>query len=448
MSEPQRKVRRRHRPLEPMDCMIESLSHEGRGVAHHDGKVIFVEGALPGEQVRVQIQRKQARFAEGRAIAVQKASPDRCQPACVHADVCGGCSLQHMDSDAQLLFKQKVLQEQLEHFGQTHPQSWLEPLRDERLGYRRKARLGVRYVQKKESMLVGFREKNSNFLTEMSSCLVLDQRLGLHIEALKQMLSELSIREHIPQIECAAGDDTVVVIFRHLVDLPEQDRQHIVRFCQEQGWQAWGQRGGTETQQPLESTHPDGEWLYYELPDHQLKMRFHPSDFTQVHAGVNRKMLNMALDLLMLEPYHQVLDLFCGLGNFTLPLARRAAHVAGVEGSSLMTSRASYNAQCHGLDNVSFYADNLMEEPWQDAWAGRTYDRLLLDPPRSGAELVVRQIGRWQVQRLVYVSCNPATLARDAGILCEQGYVMEQAGVMDMFPHTSHVESIAVFERK
>ncbi len=427
---------------------VESLSHEGRGIAHINGKVVFVEGALAGERVKIQIVRQQKHFAEAAVLQVLQPSPQRIQPVCPQAAICGGCSLQHWSTEAQIAFKQQVLKEQFQHFGRIEPEFWLPPLCAETVGYRRKARLGVRFVQKKNRLLIGFREKQSNFLTDMQECSILDARIGTIIPQLVQLIASLQVAAHIPQIEIAAGDSTVALIFRHLLDLGGDDRQALVHFCRSRGWQAWGQRAGPDSQINLDILPGDAEALYYDLNKHHLRMWFHPADFTQVHAGINTLMLDSALELLDLQAEHQVLDLFCGLGNFSLPMARKVAQVIGVEGSAAMTERASHNALKNSLNNTQFHAADLTAEDWQHPWASQVYQRILLDPPRSGAEAVVRQIKRWKAERVVYVSCNPATLARDAGILQEQGYRLHSAGVMDMFPHTSHVESIALFVRQ
>ena len=435
-------------PLPEHELKIEALSHEGRGIAHHEGKVVFVDAALPGEVVRAAWIRRQRRFDEARAIEILQASPDRVEPPCPLAGVCGGCSLQHLSNEAQLRYKQQALAEQLRHFGAIEPRSWLPPLRAATLGYRRKARLGVRFVLKKERLLVGFREKHSNFLVDMRSCAVLDERLSQLLPALRQQLEALEARQQIAQIEFAAGDDEVALIFRHLVPLSASDRQHLIEFCTQHGLIAYGQSAGPESVCQLTQTTPTAQdRLHYALPAADLRMAFHPSDFTQIHAFINRAMVDLALDLLDLQPEHRVLDLFCGLGNFTLPLARRVRSVVGVEGSVEMTERAAENARAHGLEHLVFHAENLQQDLQTSVLAGEKFDRILIDPPRSGAEEVMRYLPHWCARRIVYVSCNPATLARDAGILAGQGYTLLSAGVMDMFPHTAHVESIAVFVR-
>lgn len=431
----------------PVELEIDSLSHEGRGLSRMDGKRIFVEGALPGERVRAHYTFTHKKYDEARTVDVLQASPGRVAPPCVHFDICGGCSLQHMSRDAQIAFKQGVLAEQFKHFGGLEPESWLPPLLDETTGYRRKARLGVKYVIKKGELLVGFREKQSSFLADIRSCVILDDRIALQLLALREVINGLSLRDRIPQIEVAAGDDDVALVFRHMDPLPEPDVQALTAFSAERGWHLYLQPGGPDT---VHRVYPESgeDRLSYALPDFGLRLFFHPMDFTQVNAGINRKMLNLALELLDPQPGERVLDLFCGLGNFTLPLATRAGEVVGVEGVQAMADRGMENARRNNLTNVSFYAQDLTQDFSQQPWATQGFDRLLIDPPRSGAEEVVKYLPKFGAKRIVYVSCNPATLARDAGLLREAGYRLVKAGVMDMFTHTTHVESIAVFEKK
>ena len=449
--------RRQRRPnLPPQEMLITRLSHEGRGIANHeDGKVVFVDFALPGERVSVNITEQQRKYDEGDVLEVFEASSDRVAPACPHFSVCGGCSLQHMDRTAQIRFKQSVLTEQLQHFGGLQPAQWLPPLVDDNVAYRRKARLGVRYVIKKEKLLVGFRERKSGFLAEMSECHVLDARIGQSIMALRDMITTLDGREQLPQIEVAAGDPTaddpqVALIFRHFQPLTDHDRDIIREFCQQRGWHCYLQPGGYDSVHRIWPE--DGEnRLYYHLPEfgpNGLRMAFHPNDFTQVNAAINNRMVSLALKLLEPKANERVLDLFCGLGNFTLPLATVAAEVVGVEGSQEMVERGGENAKANGLSNVSFYAHDLTKDVSGLPWAQAGFDKILIDPPRSGALEVLPHVIKLAPSRIVYVSCNPATLARDAGELAKSGYVLTQAGVMDMFTHTTHVESIAVFERR
>ncbi|HQV41268.1 MAG TPA: 23S rRNA (uracil(1939)-C(5))-methyltransferase RlmD [Moraxellaceae bacterium] len=430
----------------PVELLIDGLSHEGRGLSRVDGKRIFVEGALPGEQVLAQYTFTHKKYDEARVLEIRHASPDRVTPPCEHFDICGGCSMQHMSRDAQIAYKQSVLAEHFLHFGGLQPEEWLPPLLDDATDYRRKARLGVKYVIKKETLMVGFREKKSNFLADIRSCVILDNRISSLLLALREVINGLAQREQVVQIEVAAGDDDIALIFRHMAPLPESDVQALTAFMAERNWMLYLQPGGPDT---VHRVYPEQaeDRLSYALPDFGLTMHFHPTDFTQVNAGINRKMLNLALELLDPQPGDRVLDLFCGLGNFTLPLATRAGEVVGVEGVQAMADRGMENAKRNNLSNVSFYAQDLTADFSQQPWARQGFDRLLIDPPRSGAEEIVKYLPKFKAKRIVYVSCNPATLARDAGLLKEAGYRLVKAGVMDMFTHTTHVESIAVFER-
>jgi 23S rRNA (uracil1939-C5)-methyltransferase len=431
----------------PVELAITRLSHEGRGLARLDGKLIFVEGALPGETVRAIYSATHKKYDEARMQEVLSASPDRVAPPCAHFSVCGGCSLQHMARPAQIAFKQEVLAEQFRHFGGIEPASWLPPLVDEAEAYRRKARLGVKFVIKKDALLVGFREKQSNFLADIRSCTVLDPRIGRELLALRELITGMEKRSVIPQIEVAASDEEVALVFRHMEPLPPADLQALTGFAAARNWQLYLQPGGPDS---VHRIYPEAgeDRLHYALPDFGLTLAFHPMDFTQVNAGINRRMVRLALELLDPQPGERVLDLFCGLGNFTLPLATKAGEVIGVEGSQAMADRGLENARRNRLGNVAFHAQDLTADFSQQPWARQGFDRILIDPPRSGAEEVVRYLPKFGARRVVYVSCNPATLARDAGLLKESGYRLTQAGVMDMFPHTAHVESIAVFEKK
>jgi 23S rRNA (uracil1939-C5)-methyltransferase len=435
----------RERP--PVELTIERFTHEGRGLARLEGKCLFVEGALPGETVRATYVATHKKYDELRAVEVLTASADRVEPPCAHFGVCGGCSLQHLSRAAQIAFKQGVLAEQFRHFGGIEPEAWLPPLVDEEPAYRRKARLGVKFVIKKDALLVGFREKQSSFLADIQSCSVLDTRIGSELLALRATINGLRQRDQIPQIEVAAGDTEVALVFRHMEPLPPEDLAALVAFSSARGWQLYLQPGGPNSVHRVWPEQGDDR-LHYALPDFGLELAFHPMDFTQVNAGINRRMVKLALDLLDPQPGERVLDLFSGLGNFTLPLATRAGEVIGVEGSQAMADRGLENARRNGLANVAFHAQDLTADFSQQPWARQGFERLLIDPPRSGAEEVVRYLPKFGARRVVYVSCNPATLARDAGLLKDSGYRLTLAGVMDMFPHTTHVESIAVFDKK
>jgi 23S rRNA (uracil1939-C5)-methyltransferase len=439
----------------PVELVIDGLSHEGRGLARVDGKLIFVTGALPGETVRAAYTFTHKKYDEARTLEVLSSSPDRVEPPCAHFSICGGCSLQHLSRSAQIAFKQSVLEEQFKHFGGIEPEQWLPPLLDAELGYRRKARLGVKFVIKKDALLVGFREKQSNFLADIERCVVLDARLGEQLLALRELIVGLESRAAIPQIEVAAGDDDVALVFRHMEPLPAGDIAALTAFVAARQWQLYLQPAGPDSVHRVYPALGEGlgegkseNRLHYALPDFGLSMAFHPMDFTQVNAGINRRMLNLALDLLNPQPEDRVLDLFCGLGNFTLPLATRAKEVVGVEGAQSMADRGMENAKRNNLGNVSFYAQDLTEDFSQQPWARQGFDRILIDPPRSGAQEVVQYLPKFKAKQVLYVSCNPATLARDAGLMKEAGYRLTKAGVMDMFTHTTHVESIALFEKK
>ena len=439
--------RKRRIPTEPVLCTIESISHDGRGVARIDGKTAFVDGALPGETVSARYLECRGKFDTMRTLSLESApSPHRVEPPCEFADLCGGCSLQHLDPEAQIAFKEQTLKEQFAHFGQIEPESWVPPMVSQPLGYRRKARLGVRYVTKRDEVLVGFREKRSPFIAAIDRCLVLDPRIGERLEALKSVIASLSCYRDIPQIEVACGDDDTALVFRHMVPLSDADRAALVAFGQAHNLQIWLQPKGPQTVHRIWPG-PGEERLYYRLPGFDLTMAFHPMDFTQVNAQINESMIERAVEWLELTPQSRVLDLFCGLGNFTLPMARQAGEVIGVEGDEAMTHRGAENARANGLDNCAFHQADLQADFRNQVWAGQGFDRMLIDPPRSGALEVVQNMARAGAERIVYVSCNPATLARDAGELVSRGYRLVKAGVMDMFPHTTHVESMALFVR-
>ena len=425
---------------------IDGLSHDGRGLASLEGKRIFVEGALPDEQVEAEIYQRRSRFDEARTLAVINASAERVDPQCAHVALCGGCSLQHLSGDGQIAMKQASLLEQLNHFGAIHPIKVREPIRDSLYGYRRKARLAVRHVSKREEVLVGFREKASNFITDIRQCEVLDPRVGRLIMPLRELIVELDAARTIAQIEVAMGDEQTALVFRHLEPLSDNDCRQLVTFAREHALELYLQPGKITSVHKLYPPTTDDR-LTYALPDFDLEMRFHPMDFTQVNAGVNQQMVKAAVTALNPQPGERVLDLFCGLGNFTLPLARSGAEVIGVEGSELMVERGFENARHNGVESVSFFAADLTQPFIDQPWASGGFDRILIDPPRSGAKEIVEEITKFNARRIVYVSCNPATLARDAGILKERGYDLLEVGIMDMFPHTAHVESLGVFER-
>lgn len=438
---------RRRRQTEPVELELEiiDLGHDGRGVARHEGKAVFVAGALTGEKVRAQIRRRHKQFDEAVTVEVLQASPQRVEPACPHFGVCGGCSLQHLDLAAQVAAKQHNLAENFERIGQVGPQRWLDPLTGPAWGYRRKARLAVKHVPKKGKTLVGFREVDPRFVADLSVCHTLVPQVGNRITALAQLVDGLDGRERIPQIEVAAGDDRTALVFRHLDPLTEADRERLSRFGQDTDLAIFLQSGGNDTVVPLDG---GSEELHFGLPEYGLDYAFRPLDFIQVNGEMNRRMIPHALALLDPQPQERILDLFCGLGNFTLPLAQRARAVVGVEGEPALVRRAQENATRNGIENVQFHAADLLADLSGQAWMEDGFDALLLDPPRSGADATLAQLPLTGIGRIVYVSCHPATLARDAGLLVhEHGYRLAAAGVMDMFPHTAHIESIALFER-
>ncbi len=423
---------------------IESLAHDGRGVAHLDGKTVFIDGALPGETVGFEYLATHSKFDEGRVTDIHTASPDRVTPKCAHFGVCGGCSLQHLSTDAQILAKQQTLLDNLARIGSVTAQTVLPPLTGPVWGYRNKARLGVKDVKKKGRVLVGFREKRASYLADLSRCEVLHPAVGERIEMLAQLVESLDARERIAQIEVAVSDTATALVFRHLDALGEADEARLTAFAASTGLHVWLQSGGPDTVRPFA---PLDSALAYRLAAQDIEMRFRPTDFTQVNSSINAQMVTRVLDMLDLNPDDQVLDLFCGLGNFTLPMARQAGRVTGVEGEAGLVSRARENAMHNRLDNVAFHVADLAADNREAAWVGDGYSKVLLDPPRSGAAGVLDVLGNIHPQRIVYVSCHPGSLARDAGVLVnEKGYTLVSAGVMDMFPHTAHVESIALFE--
>lgn len=436
----------RRKPAQPLlEAEITGLSHEGRGIAHINGEAVFIHGALPGERVRFRRLRRRRGISEGELIEILQAAPERVTPLCAHFGVCGGCQMQHLSAEHQRQHKEDTLRRQLQQIGRVEPETWLPPLAGKNWGYRRKARLGVKLVPKKGGVLVGFRERNSSFIAALERCVVLDPRLGERLQDIAAMLGQLSIIRQIPQIEVAIGDDTVGLVFRHLVDLPAEDASILTAFGQQSGFAIYLQSGGPGSVRRL---WPEQASLSYRIPEADVEIEFEPTDFTQVNAEINRLMVSKAVDLLDPLPTDYVLDLFCGLGNFTLPLARRAARVVGVEGEAGLVERARQNARRNGLENCEFHVANLARDVRMLPWMRDRYDKLLLDPARSGAAELIPQLKVLNVPRIVYVSCNPATLARDAGMLVqEQGYRLRAAGIIDMFPQTAHVESIAVFEK-
>jgi 23S rRNA (uracil1939-C5)-methyltransferase len=431
--------------MQTYELDITDLSHEGQGVARHEGKAVFVAGALPGERVRAQRIRRHRQFDEARTVEVLRASPDRVEPRCPHFGVCGGCALQHLTPEAQIAAKQHTLLENLERLGGVRPQRVLDPLTGPAWGYRRRARLSVRRVDRKDRVLVGFREQDGRYVADIASCAVLHPRVGERIAGLAALVGSLDAQRTIPQIEVAVGDEVAALVFRHMAPLSGSDTSKLREFARGTGIAVFLQPGGMDSVRALE---PAEIALSFALPHHDLSLAFEPLDFVQVNGALNERMIDHALALLDPQPADRVLDLFCGLGNFTLPLARRAGRVAGVEGEAALVARARANGVRNGLANIDWHAGDLAADQRDAPWAREQYDLLLLDPPRAGAAAVLEYLPGRAVRRLVYVSCHPGSLARDAGTLVDRhGFALTAAGAMDMFPHTAHVESIAVFDR-
>lgn len=436
-------ARRKPLPVEPVELLIESLAHDGRGVGRYQGKTMFVSGALPGETVTAKVVQRRRRFDIALVQQVIEASPDRVEPACRHFSQCGGCSLQNMAPQAQLRHKQSMLAENLKRIGKVEPLRWIEPLQADVWAYRSKARLGVRYVKKKERVLVGFREKGSSFITDTQYCAILVNAIGPHLEYLSERLSSFDMRDEIPQIEVAAGDSRLSLIFRVLCKPGDADLARFRQLGNELDCDVLLQPSGPESVYPVNTTDTE---LSYVLPQWDLELRFQPQDFTQVNTALNRGMVAQALFYLQPERNDTVLDLFCGLGNFSLPIARMASHVTGVEGDLNMVKRAEENARSNSISNTAFFCADLFQPLLTQPWSQVHFDKVMLDPPRSGAEEVSKWLLTKRPQVIVYVSCNPSTLARDAHLLVENGdYVLREAGIMDMFPHTAHTEAMAVF---
>ena len=460
------------------------LAHDGRGIARIDGKAVFIEGALPGERVRFRIFKRRRQWDEAVLIDVLSVSPDRVTPQCAHFEVCGGCSLQHLAPAAQLAAKERQLLDSLERIGRVVPQRVFAPLRGPEWAYRRRARLGVKYVHKKGRVLAGFRERHKPYIADIHRCEVLLGRFANLPAELAALVQTLTVREQIPQVELAAGDPaagdpavgspardslvrgdsarddavqnplvgdaaamrrgTAALVFRLMAAPSADDVAKLDAFGARHAAQIFLQSGGLETIRPLREGYAP---LSYRVDESRVTLEFGPVDFFQVNSQINMSMVAAAVELLQPTAADTVLDLFCGLGNFTLSLGLRAARVVGVEGDAGLVQKARANALRNGIANADFHADNLFEPAQLGTWADNHYDLVLLDPPRAGAAEIMVRMPHWRPRRLVYISCHPASLARDAGLLNGQGFRLMGAGVMDMFPHTTHVESIAVFAR-
>jgi 23S rRNA (uracil1939-C5)-methyltransferase len=440
-------ARHRKRKLmeQPIEVVIEDLSHDGRGIARINGKVMFVNGALPGEKVIAKHTGGSKNFEEGLAIEILQASDDRVEAQCQFYDVCNGCTMMHLTPLKQIEFKQNTLKQNLLKMAKLQPEIWLDPLTAGSWHYRRRARLSVRWVIAKDKVLVGFREKEGRYVAEMDYCEVLQKPLDDLIKPLAAMIGQLVIRQHVAQIEASIADDDVALIIRHLKPIRETDERILLDFAKEHSVRIYSQSKGPNTIVELTENH---QALYFDMPAYNVRMEFLPSDFIQVNAKMNEKMIAQAMDLLEVSEDDVVLDLFCGLGNFTLPLATKVKQIVGIEGDQSLVDRAVHNAKLNQLDNVDFYEADLRRNHENSEWFQKDYTKVLIDPPRSGAWEVLPLIAQTKADTLLYVSCHPASLARDTDKLVnELGFKLVKAGVMDMFPHTSHVESIALFRR-
>ncbi len=425
------------------------MSHDGRGIVSAGGKKVFIAGAMQGELVRVQRRKRRRNYDEAELLEVLESSTARVQPRCAAFGNCGGCTLQHMSSADQRAMKQQTLADNLGRIGKVTPAQWLPPLYDESpegsWNYRRRARLAVKDVTAKNRVLVGFRERHAPYVCDMQRCEVLKTPVDGMLTALSELIGNLSIRNRLPQIEVAVADEVTSLLFRILDPLTEIDEKFLRAFAAEHSVQIALQSGGPDSVRAFAGDQP----LTYSLPAFDVEIEFGATDFVQVNPAVNRLLVSRAVELLELDAGHRVLDLYCGIGNFSLPLARRAGQVLALEGEAHQVSRGQANADRNGIGNCAFRCADLSTLTGREAWLGEKWDRVLLDPARSGAEAVVAQVERIGAAKIVYVSCHPGTLARDAGALVHQhGYDLEAAGIIDMFPHTAHVESMAVFEKR
>lgn len=443
---------RTEKKAQPMDDMrlgeftIDRLSHDGRGITRWNGKTLFVDGTLTGERISARLVRDHARYAEARLDKLIEASPERAEPVCIHYAECGGCQLQHMDTEQQVSFKQAAVLQQLELWGGVKPKHVLPPIRSASQGYRRCARLGIDYTS--GEVKLGFRKRNSKQLVQVDDCKVLAPELNRLLAPLKNWLHELRAAEAVTHLELLQTEHQTAVVFRHVQPLIDADLQNLATLAADFGFNAWLQGGEAHQLQDVNGQDVNPR-LSYSLAEYELKLGFHPQDFIQVNPDVNTQMIAQAIDLLALKGNERVLDLFCGIGNFTLPLARKSAEVIGIEAVESMVERGRENASKLGITNVQFLAANLltMTEHRLNQTCGKI-DAILLDPPRDGAKEIIDKLPQLSPKRIVYVSCNPATLARDAKVLVAAGYQLDSAGVLDMFPHTEHVESMALFIKR
>ena len=434
------------KPLDLFTAEITNLDAEGRGIARVEGKVVFVEGALPGERVRARRTRVGAQFDQAELDAVLEPAALRGTAPCKHFGYCGGCNMQHLEPGGQVAVKQRILEDSLARIGKVKPERMLPPIAGPSQGYRSRARLSVRRPKNK-GVLVGFNEKGTSFVADMQHCVVLDPRVDRLLLPMRELVSGLSVRDRVPQIEVATSPESVVLLFRHLEPFSAADLEHLQAFADRHQVQVWSQSGGPKTVMPLFPAQPQA--LRYRLPEYDLAFRFGPTNFIQINQAMNQVMVRRAMNLLEPKAGERVLDLFCGLGNFSLPIARFGAEVVGVEGDADLVRLAQENAAENGLSELArFLAADLAKLDQQVVRDWGRFDKILIDPPRTGAIEIIRLLPVLKARRIVYVSCSPATLARDAGVLVhEQGYRLRAAGIFNMFPHTAHVESIALFER-
>ncbi len=436
---------RKKKPLPAGEFAAEiiDLDSDGRGFARVNGKATFIADSLPGELVQFRYISVTRDADEGQVTRVDRASPDRVEPGCAHFGTCGGCSMQHLAADRQIEFKQKQLLDGLQRIGKVTPETVMEPIRGPAWGYRRRARLGAKRLPTKGGVRVGFRERNSNFMSMLESCAVLDPRVGLKLRDIGRAVDTLSIADKVPQIELACGEH-VALVYRVLQAPTEQDREQLAAFGKAQGLEIYLQPAGPDTITPLNPATPP---LEYSPDGSDLRLRFQPSDFIQVNSGISQKAVRQSIEWLDIQPGERVLELFCGLGNFSLPLARAGARVIAAEGEAKLVQRARENAERNGITDIRFEKADLFRTDANVDWLQQPFDKVLLDPPRAGAKEILPAVASRKPKRIVYVSCHPGTLARDAGTLVnEYGYRLTRVGVMDMFPHTSHVESMALFE--
>jgi 23S rRNA (uracil1939-C5)-methyltransferase len=432
----------------PETAVVQDMTAEGRGVVHVAGKRVFVAGAIRGERVTFRRVRSRRNYDEADLIEVHDPAPERVEPRCGYFGTCGGCSLQHLSQRSQLALKEAVLVENLRRIGFVTADRLVPPVSGPPWAYRRRARLAVRFVSGKGRVLVGFSERDSSHITDMWSCETVHPAVSALIRPLSELIGGLTLAQRIPQVEVAVADNATALVLRVLDEPSSEDLNRLRAFGDRHGVRLLLQRAGPDAIVPLDAGTDGGE-LWYELRDEGLRLTFGPTDFVQVNAAVNERMVALALALLQPREDDRVLDLFCGIGNFTLPLARRAAMVVGIEGVAAMVARADHNARCNHIGNVSFRVADLAAGEVALAWSGQHFDAVLLDPPRAGAAALMRPLAATGARRIVYVSCHPGSLARDAGVLVnEHGYRLSAAGILDMFPATAHVESIAVFERR